>query len=614
MKGPIFFTVSLLIGLQITIFGVFAEESPGLTNLGNGRLSISIDNSGNIVSCRWPSPGYYEHYGKSIVNHAVGYTDDNISTFSGWLLLDGDEYISPDLYQQELDIDVPLLHAESTWESLGLTLHHKVFVHPIFDVIVSQVVVDSALPSTQDFEFRWTSSYIPENRIYPEYPAATIMLRPKEQSGLMFAGGDQGVYSFAPGEDSWLEWNALVGTAPGLISHESISTLGKGIWISTTTDISPSKVVANTKSNDIVLEQPLLHTQVNSLSFELVLKKDDKCAVFIAFAETRESLDAALIQIQEQHSKQLETEVRTFWEQLLPTTTTTTNSTVIDELLPYIEQTFHLFRDTNSGAIVEYLDFGSPFYGVTPETSAWVAYAYAVEEEWEKADGLLNFQRSTMRNTHARGKPIGSLPVAAYSNGTEATPHLWLNRSGTAWWLGACHHVHRLLPENMLSIFWEQYKDSITIAGDYLAESIQPRNAEPLPGFDARYMMDVRSIQADIMQYTGLLSAIHLLESSGETIPGLWTQSINDLETYLAFEQLNQDAAWEVDTSLPLWLDGLIPADNRLWDALITTELGWLPMRVAITFPEQTWTDDIRNEIRNSPRLAAQALLRLRHV
>jgi len=225
---------------------------------------------------------------------------------------------------------------------------------------------------------------------------------------------------------------------------------------------------------------------------------------------------------------------------------------------------------------------------------------------------LLSFQRSTMRNVHTRGKPTGSMPVASYSNGTEATPHLWLTRSGTAWWLGACHHVFRLLPESMHSAFWARYKDSIKIAGDYLAESIQPRNTEPLPGFDVRYMMDVRSIQADIMQYTGLLSALSMFESTGATIPGLWTQSLNDMETYLAFEQLNQDGAWEIDASLPLWLDKLIPADNRMWDALITTELGWLPMRVAITFPEQTWTEEKSNEIRNSPRLAAQALLRFR--
>ena len=125
-------------------------------------------------------------------------------------------------------------------------------------------------------------------------------------------------------------------------------------------------------------------------------------------------------------------------------------------------------------------------------------------------------------------------------------------------------------------------------------------------------MKDTRSIQADILHYAGLLAALGMYTSFGETTPGLWTQSLNDLETYLAFEQLNQDAAWDIDPSLPLWLDQLIPADNRLWDVLLTTELGWLPMRVSITFPEQTWTGIKRKEIRNSPRLAAQTLLRLR--
>ena len=613
MKGSVLYVITILSGLLMFSPGISAEEFPGLINLGNVRLSLSIDNSGNIISCRWPSPGYYEHYGNSFANHLYDSTGESNSIVSGWLLLEGDEYILPDQYHQEMEKDLPLLHAESTWESLGLTLHHTVFVHPELDVIVSHVYVDSALSSNRDFHLRWKSSYIPENRIFPEYPAATIMLRPKNQSGLMFAGEGHGIYSFAPFEDSWLEWNAVIATATGSsqISHDGISTLGKGVWISTTTDTSPERVVIGAEGNDMLLEQTLFLTQVDSVSFDVVLKHDDSCTVFIAFAETRESLDTVLMQIQHQNITQLETEARTYWERLTAPVAFM-DDTGIDDLLPYIKQTFHLFRDVDSGAIVEFLDFGSPFWGITPETSAWVSYAFAVEDEWDKANSLLNFQRNTMRNIHTRGKPKGSMPVASYSAGTEATPHVWLTRSGTAWWLGACHHVYRLLPENMRSTFWEQYRDSIKMAGDYLAESIQPRNTAPLPGFDVHHMKDTRSIQADILHYAGLLAALGMYTSFGETTPGLWTQSLNDLETYLAFEQLNQDAAWDIDPSLPLWLDQLIPADNRLWDVLLTTELGWLPMRVSITFPEQTWTDIKRKEIRNSPRLAAQTLLRLR--
>lgn len=604
------------VGLIMLHWAAAASEHT-LQVLGNGNLGISVDAHGRVLSARWPQVGHFEQLGTALRVYALE-GQAEAAYGAGWRLYDGARYHLPDDYQVTPTPGEPVLRARMRWEAAGVTVQRLLFVTPPeagqADQLVDQVRVLEA-GEADAYQLAWRYAYQPDGVVTPEFPGGIGLWSEPGEAGLLYQGLDAWLLGYVPEPEERLPWERFVALeAPDL---EAMQRLGRGIWIAARTEPPPRVVLRPGQGAPLTESEPLIQP-LEPLDLHFPVTPEATMSVHTRFGENLSQITAEQADAQAADVTALLDATWAYWEGLhahreaqLALADEAENGVDYQETLRRVARmALTLHRDRVGNAVVAYQAHPAPHYSATPELGAWAAYAFAADQQYYESLGVIAFWREQLRREPQRGAPAGSMPVAVYSNGEPAAPRVWLQMRGTAWWVAAVRHVHRLLPETEQAALLEANRAALMLAGDFLAERLHPTTGEPVPEFDMALRRDRQHIASGLLQYVGLLSAIALLEEDGRAVPALWRESLADLETYLAFERLNQQEPWALDAALPFWLDGLLPRTDRLWEAQVAAENGWLPMQALAQRPMPILEDAALFALHTEPKTAAQVLLR----
>ena len=611
----------LLLGLCVLLVsmgGGAAESRPTMQALGNGHLGISVDAQGRVFSTRWPGVGHFEHLTAALRMYSLD-TQLDTSYGAGWSLYDGEAYRLPDDYVIEANPVASELRARMFWREAEVVVQHTVFIsapeegRP--DVLVDQVdLLETG--DNDDLELVWRYAFQPSIETIAELPGGLGMWSQSGDAGLLNWGRDASIFGYVPDPEDRFAWDRFVDEESP--DQAGMERLGRGCWIVTYAEPAPASILRETAQGVATLDMGLIRP-VAPLNLHFKLDSGVTThTVYTLFGDNFAIIEAGKALLREMDTAGLLEEAQSFWNGLHEHREAQLDIPVASEAVLENQETlrqvarlglaFH--RDRVGNGVVAYQRQPMPNFSATPELGAWVAYAYAADRQYYESMGLIAFWGEQLRQEARRGAPAGSMPMAVYSNGVEAAPSFWLQTRGTAWWLGALRHVHRLLPEVEQNELLQANQEALMLAGDFLADRLHPASGEPVPEFDMAKRQDRRRIESDLLQYVGLLSAVELLEATDANAPALWRESLEDMETYLAFERLNQQEAWVLDSALPFWLDGLLPRTNRLWEAQVLSEGGWLPMQALVQRPMPELDDNLLYVLRSAPKQAAQVLLR----
>jgi hypothetical protein len=190
---------------------------------------------------------------------------------------------------------------------------------------------------------------------------------------------------------------------------------------------------------------------------------------------------------------------------------------------------------------------------------AWASMALDLAGREEEAGQVVSFAASTVRKEQRRGKPIGSLPLAVYSDGTEAAPHLALDADAPAYVLGAIwKHAAAIGDDGRRMEFLESVWAAASLMADFVGAWTDSRTREPLYSFDCVAGRDQQGPARLLTSYMGIDAALRIARAAGRPEPADWARRKVELDTLIRFQLVDrQSRTWKAGPILPYWHDAM---------------------------------------------------------
>ena len=392
-------------------------------------------------------------------------------------------------------------------------------------------------------------------------------------------------YHFRPVAPGLYEWEFAKELTQVDAKTKAWARLGDGVWIAFAEENGEGTVHCGQETGaESVLAQanagalPSVTSAVGQCASLLAVTPDPssdgtrRVTVFAAFAGSKIDADMALTRARETGFDQLLKETEAYWwdwvnARPLP-------PVVADFLERSRRCLLHLAvaTDRQTGGIARAPISRPPLFLDWPCHGAWVSHALDSAGLHDYAARHTAFYLSAVRMEATPPKPLGSLPWAGYTDGTEAAPATLVDAEGTALVLWSIWNHGRLLPPEQQTAYLGQCWDRLDRMGDFLAGWADTRTGEPLHSFTASRMRDVRSAELFEAVYLGLDKAVHIAGLLGHARPR-WQTRLDQLGPLLRFHGLDPEGSWKTERPLALWPTGIIPPRDPRWERALETQL-----------------------------------------
>ena len=526
---------------------VAAAEDPG-TLIGNGGLTGVADGYGGVTVCRWPGPGMNNQLGNGGVRWAVG-GEGRVS----WI---GEATCESGPVQ-------PLTPGVGTFLLAfpdGSTVIPQTFIAQEDDVLVSHIRLYNL---KQPPDLVWHADFSPSGVVLPEL-AGTGLVAERDFAAYV---KDNRVYQFRPKGPGSKEWAAAAEADwEGFAESE-------GVWIVAASGqaVRASCGLSGAKS----AVSHLANSAAGDCDSALFLRPQSagdvyEATVFAGFGATRAEAEAAVNRVMGTDVEVLLAQATAYWARFAEAAQGREN--VSEKNLAIIGMAI----DRSTGAFTRDPGRDGPALCYMRDC-AWASMALDLAGHEQEAGRVLGFVASAVRKEQRRGKPVGSLPVAVYGDGTEALPHLILDADAPAYALGGMwKHAAAIKDDGRRREFVESVWPSAALMADFLAGWTDSRNREPLYSFDCRQGRDQQGPDRLLTTYMGVDAALRLARASGRPEPEDWARRKVELDALIRFQLVGrQDKTWKPGPILPYWHD-LMAQDWVLngsplpsWDAAV---------------------------------------------
>lgn len=500
-----------------------AAQDPG-TLIGNGALTAVADDFGRVTVCRWPGPAMNDQLGGGGL---------------GWGIARGGktQWFGPDFCKATPKEPVtPPLSAVILEFGDGSSAIQQTFTAIDRDVLVSRVTLyDFDAPP----ELVWRADFSPCTRILPEL--AGIDGLPGHDFAAFVKDGR--VYHFRPVRPGRKEFAAA---AAG--EMEAFQD-AKGVWI-----VCGSPQTAEVSCAPGGGEKAFGDCR-SLFRWRLPASGDSAVAtVFAAFGATRAEAEQTLDAAMAAGANALLAQVVSYWAWFAETAASPDGDgpNRRNDLV-----TLGMAVDKATGAFSRNPAGASPAALCYTRDCAWAALALDLAGRHETASRMLGFIASAVRTEQRRGKPLGSLPLAVYGDGTEALPHLALDADAPAYALGGMwRHVTAIEDAAQRQEFIQAVWDSAALMGDFLAGWTDSRNREPLYSFDTTAWRDRLGDGRLLTTYMGVDAALRLADAAAVPEPPEWARRKVELDALIRFQLVDREAkVWKSPHILPYWYD-----------------------------------------------------------
>ena len=513
------------------VAAVAVTGDPG-TLIGNGRLTAVADGFGAVSVCRWPGPAMNNQLGSGGLRWGIA-EGAKIS----WLGGDKSQSAPPMPW-------TPGIAIASLALPNGATAVTQTFVPPEDDVLVSHITLVNL---KQPPDLVWYADFSPSSILLPEL-AAIRNLAPRDFAAYV---KENRVYHFRPKGPGSKEWNAAA-SADWEAFAES-----EGVWV---VMASPQAVRASCglAGGEKSAASRVADSAAGDCDSALFLRPRPAAggyaaAVFAAFGPTRAQAEAALDRIMQTDLDALFAQPTGFWALFAepPVPLGAPSYTRIQKDLAILGMAI----DRPTGAFTrDPAGTGCSALCYTRDC-AWASMALDLAGREQEAGKVLAFVASTVRTEQRRGKPMGSLPIAVYGDGTEALPHLVLDADAPAYALGAMwKHAVAIKDDARRLQFLESVWPSAALMADFLAGWTDSRNREPLYSFDCRQGRDRQGPDRLLTTYMGVDAALRLARASSRPEPDEWARRKVELDPLIRFRLVDrQTTSWKAGPILPYW-------------------------------------------------------------
>jgi len=551
---------------------------------GNGGLTVCANSHGRVTGCRWPSPSYHDQLAYRTQSRALpllGVAPEDglmwgvrIAGETRWLT--GPPWVARQRYAHPV---APVVETASQWPESDLRVTQTLFVHPTQDLIVAQAAVRGAVEAPALY---WYANFAPCTRLMPEFPVSDWFLDQANDFAVFAHGTPTTVYHFRPrqpGADTWAR--AERQAAAGTLGHD-VAAFGEGVWIGYT-------------SADAILEFQCGHEGARSSAFRqaeagqlggdvsavgqcngalrLAPAQDEdayRATVYIAFGPDRAAVDAELAYARETGYTELARQSGAYWQgwtkaARVPETADEALQAGCRRLLVTVAQAM----DRSTCAVVRCPTTQPPLALDWVRHGFWTILALDMAGYPGLAGVHAQFYCENVRRAGDRGKPLGSLPAATYTNHVEALPHAILESEAAAWMLASLWRHAQFLDANRRAGYLAEAWEAVALAAEFLVGWGDARTGAPLDSFHADLGRDARSVRLLLATFIGVDSAVRIAEIVGRDVPSGWHDRKRELNVLILIHCV-EDGRWRLDQPIPFGLEEIaatIVPDPPLADA-----------------------------------------------
>lgn len=511
-------------GNDITAFlrQTMPEAADPAATAANGRLAVSLDAAGGLVSVLWPGAGGVEQAG-SLPGTAR-------PCAARWGMDTGDGVVWLDTAEGQVSTNGGKV--DTVWRRDGEEIRQRIVAPPGMDGFVVEL---EARTTTEPREIVWEQAFLPATARSRGVPlSAPPFAAARGFAGAVLADG-RGVFVFRPGslapEDEARARDLAERGAAGV----AWDVFEGGAWIATgrMTARFPDAAPPG---------QAAAGAQAARLELRVAPTRDGdswKAVAAVAFGENRNTAADTLRALLDQPFDEWAAAAGTAGT--LPPDLPETARPAVERLL--------LSWDDTQGTVV-FAPWGRPPLAVVPpQLAACAALAFSRLGLTDQAEKQLDFLMGLVRAKETATAPAGSLPVLAHANGTPAFPEAVVNASDAAWCLLALRDATAPWPPARRDAFLAKHRATVTVLGDFLVRWSDLSTGAPLPDFDWRVFRAAASFEPVLAGLLGIGAACDLAAPPREW--GNWRRS---LEARVRFALANDPASVTLSPTLAAWI------------------------------------------------------------
>ena len=505
------------------------EAAEPAATAANGRLAVSFDVVGGLVSVLWPGAGGVEQAGRLPGAPKPRAARWGVDTGDGVVWMD-----APEARASTANTGRALV--ETAWQTEVGEIRQRVVVPPEMDGFVTEI---SGRGGAEPRALVWEQALLPAT----DRPRGVPLAAPPFAAARGFAGavfGDgRGAFVFRPGEPAPEDRERARRLAEEDANRAGWDIFEGGTWIATG---ATGRMTARFPD-----APPPGQAAAGAASARLELRVSPvrdgeawRAVAAVAFGGSRSSATETLRALLDRPFSEWAAAAETAGEPPQPLPEAARRA--VDRLLLSWDD----LRDT-----VVFAPCGTPPLAVvTPQLAACAALALSKTGLTERAERQLDFLMGLARTKETATAPAGSLPVLAHADGARAFPEAVVNASDAAWCLLALRDATALWPEARRNAFLAKHRDKAAVLGDFLVRWADLNTGEPLPDFDWRALRPAASFESLLAGLLGIGAAGDLAAAA----PREWTEWRRGLEARVRFALANDPASVTLSPSLAAWI------------------------------------------------------------
>ncbi|HOZ48641.1 MAG TPA: hypothetical protein PK468_18675 [Candidatus Hydrogenedentes bacterium] len=541
--------------------------------VANGSLAVCVNGTGRLTACHWPSPGYYNQISYRTVSSEAPLLGVEAHHGAMWgLRADGKTswVTAPPWTARQFSFRAGEVDTECRWPDSDRVVLQRTLVHTDRDILATHIAVKM---DGEPAPLIWYADFSPCTRVIPELPVADWLLDAWNDFAA-FADGDRPtIYHFRPRDPGSVAWRQAEEWAATGAMGAHASELGSGVWIGITSDTAVVGLQCGTTDGpDSAFEQAARGVlggrgaavgRCNSaLMIEPHVEEDAYSAsIYVAFGASRAEVDSAL-----EHavtggfeSMAVGNTVR-WWARLAPAALPAMRDPELADLCRRCLIAILGNVDRRSGAIVRAPISQPPLALDWPRHGFWIDLALDLAGYHDLVERHTLFYARLLRSRDAPGKPAGSVPAAAYSNGVEALPHMALEPDAVAWILNACWRHARFLESEERQRYLNQMWDPIRQGADFLVSWVDSRSGGPLPAFRPDALRDDSDVSLLLATFLGVDAALRVASEPDRPAPAAWRDRRRELKALILIQCIGQDGRWIGEGPVPFGLEEIAAA------------------------------------------------------
>lgn len=523
---------------------------------GRGRLTLGVNRSGRLTTCRWPSPGYYEHITYATRSRSEPLLGVEPWHGAGWALQLGDQLVwsHDDRWSHRLiSTSSPgVIEIDSVLEGQDVRMRQLFSVAQDGNAFVTRVTVIGAFDEAPGAF--WYANFSPSTRLIPHLPIATNVV---DDFASFVDPNLNAICHFRPRDPSAGLWRKARGLEDSTRSSEDWTAFPAGSYVvygtanavkgmSVGPEQGPASVATQVSAGTLSEQRSATGQVASAIAIELSPQDDGYTATVVtAFGTNYAAAAQRYVAAQE---NAIET----------PTESAVATESDAERVMRHAMSTIRTCTDAETGSVVRSPTNTPPLAIDWPRYGIWISIAYDAAGDRESARRILAFYADHVRIQAGDNVPPGSIPAALYTNGVEAAPEAMVDAAAAGRVLWAIYQHASLLSAPEMRSFYRSVWEGVDAMADFLVQWREPGGTAPLYTFDYELLRDRRTTELYVASYLGVHNANRIANFMRELRPD-WQQAAGELRAALRLHAMQADGEIAIANPGALYDTGIGP-------------------------------------------------------